>query len=117
MGESCITKSVMSFVMGGGMGFAFGMLFSSTGYQEVDHTLSTRKQLIVHYKAAFRNALVMGKNFAWVGLVFAGTECLIEKARGKSDMWNNMSAACLSGAVLAAGGGPQAAAFGCVGFV
>ena len=56
------------------------------------------------------------KNFAIVGSIFAGTECCIESYRAKNDLWNGVSAGCLTGGVLAAGAGPKAAAVGCAGF-
>ena len=48
--------------------------------------------------------------------VFSGTECVVEKYRGSHDVVNGASAGFVTGAVLAAPQGPQAAAFGAVGF-
>ena len=75
------------------------------------------------------------KNFGIVGAIFAGTECCIEgvcqvaprfrkiladmqwlQYRAKNDLTNGIAAGCITGGVLGAKAGPQAAAIGCVGF-
>jgi len=56
------------------------------------------------------------KNFGKVGAIFAGTECCIEGLRAKNDLSNGVIAGCITGGVLAAPAGPQAAAVGCAGF-
>ncbi|CAG8564570.1 4888_t:CDS:2 [Paraglomus brasilianum] len=58
----------------------------------------------------------MAKNFAVVGAIFSGTECIIEGYRAKNDVYNGTAAGCITGAILAAKAGPQAAAIGCAGF-
>ena len=57
-----------------------------------------------------------GKNFAALTAMFQGFECAIEKTRGTHDIYNSMSAGCLTGAALAHKSGPQAMGIGCVGF-
>ena len=56
------------------------------------------------------------KNFGMIGGIFTGTECCIEGLRAKNDLWNGISAGCLTGGALAVKAGPQAAAVGCAGF-
>ena len=41
---------------------------------------------------------------------------VIEQLRAKNDMKNGIAAGCVTGGVLAAKAGPQAAAVGCAGF-
>lgn len=53
------------------------------------------------------------KGFGAMGALFAGSECVIEKARAKHDRWNSIYAGCTAGAVLAHSGGPKAMALGC----
>jgi import inner membrane translocase subunit TIM22 len=48
--------------------------------------------------------------------VFSGTECVVEKLRGKHDGNNAIYAGCATGAALAARSGPEAMALGCAGF-
>ena len=51
-----------------------------------------------------------------MGALFAGTECVIEKARGKHDGYNTVYAGCATGAILAHSGGPKAMCVGCATF-
>ena len=57
-------------------------------------------QVVTHFKELGKSSWGMAKNFAMVGLVFAGTECVIERARAKSDIYNSLGAGCISGAAL-----------------
>jgi import inner membrane translocase subunit TIM22 len=56
------------------------------------------------------------KGFGAMGALFAGSECVIEKARAKHDIYNAVYAGCAAGGALAASGGIKAAGFGCVSF-
>lgn len=47
--------------------------------------------------------------------MFMGSECVIEKMRGKTDMMNSVYAGCATGAAFGMKQGPSAACFGCVG--
>ena len=55
-------------------------------------------------------------NFAVIGLMFAGTECLVESYRGKSDMKNAVYSGFITGGVLGMRAGPMAAVWGGCGF-
>ena len=57
-----------------------------------------------------------GKSFGVVGTLFAGSECVVEKARARSDIYNGLGGGCISGAALAYKGGPQSMLMGCAGF-
>lgn len=78
--------------------------------------LPLKEQLKRGFKDMGQRSYSTGKNFALVGSIFAGTECCIEGFRAKNDMYNGISAGCVTGGVLAAKAGPQAAAVGCAGF-
>ena len=74
----------------------------------------------MNYKEYFRT---LGKNtwwytrsFAGIGFMIAGSECLIEKARGKSDSWNGICAGCVTGSLLSIKLGPRFMPGGCLGF-
>ena len=56
------------------------------------------------------------KNFGLIGAMFAGTECCIEGFRGRHGWENSVAAGCITGGILGAKAGPQAALLGCGGF-
>lgn len=79
-------------------------------------SLPLRKQLAHGFKDMGARSWSTAKNFGAVGALFSGIECGIEGLRAKNDMGNGVAAGCLTGAILARNGGPQAAAVGCAGF-
>ncbi|KAL8944677.1 MAG: hypothetical protein Q9211_000488 [Gyalolechia sp. 1 TL-2023] len=79
-------------------------------------SLPLREQLRRGFRDMGSRSYSSAKNFGKVGAIFAGTECCIESYRAKSDLSNSIAAGCITGGVLAAPAGPQAAAFGCAGF-
>lgn len=123
--ESCPGKTVMSGGMGFVLGGAFGLFMASMQY---DTPLSTnptaanittlplRQQLKQGFKDMGSRSFSSAKNFGKVGAIFSGTECCIEGFRAKNDLTNGVLAGCITGGVLAAPAGPQAAALGCAGF-
>ncbi|RDW95160.1 hypothetical protein BP5796_00923 [Coleophoma crateriformis] len=123
--ESCPGKTVVSGVMGFALGGAFGLFMASMQY---DTPLSTnptaanitslplREQLRQGFKDMGARSFSSAKNFGKVGAIFAGTECCVEGFRAKNDLKNGVIAGCITGGVLAAPAGPQAAAVGCAGF-
>ncbi|TPX69127.1 hypothetical protein SpCBS45565_g02655 [Spizellomyces sp. 'palustris'] len=117
--ESCPAKVVLSGGAGFALGGAFGMFMSSVDWgmnTEEFQKMSTKQQIKVTLKDMGNRSYSSAKNFAVVGAVFAGTECLIETYRAKNDLWNGVSAGCITGGVLAAKAGPKAVLGGCVGF-
>ncbi|KAI8826797.1 mitochondrial import inner membrane translocase subunit tim22 [Fimicolochytrium jonesii] len=117
--ESCPAKVVLSGGAGFALGGAFGMFMSSVDWgmnTEEFQKLSTREQLKLTAKDMGAKSFSSAKNFAVVGAVFAGTECVIEGYRAKNDIWNGVSAGCITGGVLAAKAGPQAVVGGCLTF-
>ncbi|KAG0646520.1 import inner membrane translocase subunit [Hyphodiscus hymeniophilus] len=123
--ESCPGKTAVSGVMGFALGGAFGLFMASMSY---DTPLSTnptaagisslplREQLKRGFKDMGSRSYSSARNFGKVGAIFAGTECCIEGFRAKNDLANGVMAGCITGGVLAAPAGPQAAALGCAGF-
>jgi hypothetical protein len=71
------------------------------------------KEMVSGMKA---KSVSYAKSFAWMGFLFAGSECVVEKYRGKTDMVNSVTAGCFTGATLAYGNGPRAMCAGCAGF-
>ncbi|KAK0635237.1 Tim17/Tim22/Tim23/Pmp24 family-domain-containing protein [Bombardia bombarda] len=124
--ESCYAKTAMSGVAGFGLGGLFGVFMASMAYDTPYHTagagqapvssLPLRQQLKTGFKEMGSRSYSTAKNFGKVGALFSGIECGIEGLRAKNDMANGAAAGCLTGAILARNGGPQAAAVGCAGF-
>ncbi|MCJ1262925.1 Mitochondrial import inner membrane translocase subunit tim22 [Lobaria immixta] len=79
-------------------------------------SLSIREQLRRGFKDMGTRSFSSAKNFGMVGAMFAGTECCIEGYRAKNDLKNGIAAGCVTGGILGAKAGPQAAAIGCAGF-
>jgi import inner membrane translocase subunit TIM22 len=79
-------------------------------------SLPLKEQLRKGFKDMGSRSLSSAKNFGKVGAIFAGTECCIEGYRAKNVLSNGVMAGCITGGVLAAPAGPQAAALGCAGF-
>ncbi|KAL0465593.1 Tim17/Tim22/Tim23/Pmp24 family domain-containing protein [Neurospora intermedia] len=141
--ESCFAKTVMSGGAGFALGGVFGMFMASMaydtpyhspttpgtgpganpaaagipGYKPVDLSSMPLKEQLKHgFKDMGQRSYSTAKNFAKVGALFSGIECGIEGLRAKNDLGNGVAAGCLTGAILAKNGGPQAAAVGCAGF-
>lgn len=123
--ESCPGKTVVSGVMGFALGGAFGLFMASMQYDtplssspnaQAITSLPLRQQLRAGFKDLGSRSFSSAKNFGKVGAIFAGTECCIEGFRAKNDLKNGVMAGCITGGVLAAPAGPQAAALGCAGF-
>ncbi|KAJ9086998.1 Mitochondrial import inner membrane translocase subunit tim22 [Entomophthora muscae] len=119
--KNCVFKTGMSGVMGFGMGGLFGFVMSSLdfGGPTLDskyHDLSTKQQLKIMGKDMCKRSWSTAKNFGMVGAIFAGTECVIEGYRAKSDLYNSVYAGCVTGGILGLRAGPYAAVPGCLGF-
>lgn len=125
--ESCPSKLAIAGVMGFGLGGMFGIFMSSMRYDTplsaglpggvgTISDLPVREQLRLGFKDMGRSAYSSAKNFGYIGALFAGSECAIEGFRAKNDLVNGAAAGCFTGAFLARGAGPQAAAIGCAGF-
>ena len=56
------------------------------------------------------------KGFGFMGAVFAGSECVIEKTRAQHDIYNSVYAGCATGGALAYKAGPRAMCAGCATF-
>eukprot|EP00045_Choanoeca_perplexa_P000041 m.12788 g.12788 ORF g.12788 m.12788 type:complete len:198 (+) comp10030_c0_seq1:150-743(+) len=131
--ESCGMRAAMSFVGGGVLGAGMGVFFASMdvsmpytvpGMQvsgqptwEQRQKMTTRETFRDMGRAMGSKAWSYGKSFAFIGLLFAGSECTVESYRAKHDSVNTASAACFTGGILGLRGGPGPAIFGCGTFV
>lgn len=126
--NSCAGKTIMSGVMGFGMGGVFGLFMASMSYDtpygspvagpngQTISSLPLKQQLKIGFKDMGTRSYSMARNFGKVGALFAGIECGVEGLRAKNDLGNGVIAGCLTGGILAKNAGPQAAAGGCVAF-
>ena len=123
--ESCAGKTLMSGVVGYGLGLGIGLLIGSYEHvappmplpgQRLLPKVPLREQFGDSFKKTGKKMKGWGQNFMVITAIFTGAECVVEKARGEHDIWNGSLAGCAAGATLAAKSGPQAACFGCLGF-
>lgn len=125
LANSCGGKAAIGVFGGGVMGLLMGVFLGAMSDatppvqfiagKEVP-TQPLRDQMKLTLRATANKSLYWCKNFAFITGVFGGSECLVEKYRGKHDVWNSVMSGCLTGAALQAKSGPQAAAVGCGGF-
>ena len=123
--NSCGGKAAIGLIAGGGMGLLMGVFLGAmsdatppvqvVAGKEIPQA-PLREQLKVTMRATAEKSKYWCRQFAFLTGVFGGTDCLVEKFRGKHDMWNSVASGCITGAALQAKQGPQAAAMGCGGF-
>lgn len=114
--NNCAVRSVVSGVMGGGLGVMMGLFFGALDNPIMHDTMTTRQQLVFTAKQMGQRSWSSCKTFAVMGLIFSAAECTVEKIRAKHDTTNTVVAGCVTGGALSARGGPQAACVGCAGF-
>jgi len=110
--ESCAFKSCASYVVGGALGAFMGLFSSSIAPHHQTVQLSTRETFIDMKNTIVSNA----KGFAFIGFVFAGTECIIESYRAKTDVMNQVYSGAVTGGMLGLRAGVKAAGIGAAGF-
>ncbi|KAL3857692.1 hypothetical protein ACJMK2_012334 [Sinanodonta woodiana] len=97
--ESCLFKSVASCVVGFGVGAFFGIFTASIDPMSTYTTTEPPSTRAVLKEMKIR-MFSYGKNFAVLGAMFAGTECLIETYRGKSELKNGPVAGGIVGGLI-----------------
>lgn len=124
MMNNCAVQAIISGGVGAMFGVAFGLFTASLdnaqhgGLEAIP--IEPQKPTRVVLKEMFNNmrtkSFSYAKGFGAMGLLFSGTECVIEKYRAKHDHYNAPAAGCVSGAILAHNGGIKAMCLGCVSF-
>ncbi|XP_062561014.1 mitochondrial import inner membrane translocase subunit Tim22 [Armigeres subalbatus] len=115
--ESCAFKSLMSCVLGYGLGAAIGLFSSSVNPNIADPMAGEKQQTAREIFRDMRQAThSYGKNFAVIGAVFAAVECVIESKRGVSDWKNGTYAGAVTGGLIGLRAGVKAGIVGAAGF-
>ncbi|XP_011494493.1 PREDICTED: mitochondrial import inner membrane translocase subunit Tim22 isoform X2 [Ceratosolen solmsi marchali] len=109
--ESCAFKSIMSCIIGLGLGGVLG-LFTSSVNPNVEKQQTAREV----FREMKSTTVAYAKNFAVIGFVFSGVECAIETYRGKTDWKNGTYAGGLTGGLLGLRAGVKAGIIGAAGF-
>mmetsp|Transcript_17100 Transcript_17100/g.49083 ORF Transcript_17100/g.49083 Transcript_17100/m.49083 type:complete len:225 (+) Transcript_17100:91-765(+) len=125
LSESCGSKAAIGIFGGAVCGLLMGVFLGAMSDmtppvtvingKEVP-TAPLKEQMRTTMRATGDKCIYWSRNFAFITGVFGGAECLVEKYRGKHDVWNSAIGGCVTGAALQAKQGPQAAAIGCGGF-
>ena len=123
--NSCGGKAAVGVFGGGVMGLLMGVFLGAMSDatppvqviagKDVPQA-PLKEQVKVTFRATAEKSMYWCRNFAFITGVFGGSECLVEKFRGKHDVWNSVVSGCITGAALQAKAGPQSAAIGCGGF-
>ncbi|KAG3151613.1 hypothetical protein PI126_g10904 [Phytophthora idaei] len=105
--ESCWKRSVVACVAGAAMGVGLGTFlgtFEGAHGELVGRNM--REQLYNGFsksiKAGYVRSVYYSKEFALVGSIFAGVECVIERERAAHDILNPILAGGVSGGALGA---------------
>ncbi|CCD25661.1 mitochondrial import inner membrane translocase subunit TIM22 NDAI_0F03430 [Naumovozyma dairenensis CBS 421] len=134
---SCPGKTIISGVTGFALGGIMGLFLSSMAYDTPLHTpspttsiagingqamvkqfadLPMKQQIRLQFSDMGKKSYSSAKNFGYIGMIYSGVECTVESIRAKNDIFNGLTAGCLTGGGLAYKNGPQAALVGCAGF-
>lgn len=125
LSESCGGKAAIGIIGGGVMGLLMGVFMGALTDMTPPVTIiegkevpqaPLKEQVRTTLRATADKSLYWCRQFAFITGVFGGTECLVEKYRGKHDVWNAVVSGCVTGAAMQAKQGPQASAIGCGGF-
>lgn len=116
-----VTGTAIGAIAGLGMGVFLGAMSDMTppvtviNGKEVPQA-PLREQMRTTMRATGEKALYWSRNFAFISGIFQASDCLVEKYRGKHDVWNELISGCMAGGLLNAKSGPSSMAFGCAGF-
>ena len=119
-GLKILTGAVLGSVLGVGLGLFMGAMGDVSPIQIINGKevpqAPVREQMRAGFKSTAAKAAGWARNFGVLSALFGGVECLVEKYRGKHDVWNPVVGGCVVGATLSAKAGPAAACVGCAGF-
>jgi len=115
--ENCLFKALMAGVMGAGIGVLFGLFTASVdpNYTVVKDP-SVMPSLKVVWNETRARMKTYSKNFASIGILFAGTECILETLRARSDWRNGTYSGAIVGGMIGLRAGLKPAMLGAAGF-
>lgn len=125
LSESCGSKAAIGVIGGGVMGLLMGVFMGALTDMTPPVTIiegkevpqaPLKEQVRTTLRATADKSMYWCRQFAFITGVFGGSECLVEKYRGRHDVWNAVVSGCITGAAMQAKQGPQASAIGCGGF-
>ncbi|XP_032689529.1 mitochondrial import inner membrane translocase subunit Tim22 [Odontomachus brunneus] len=112
--ESCAFKSIMSCILGYGLGAAIGLFSSSVNPNvAIVEKQQSAREILREMKTTTHG---YAKNFAVIGCIFSAIECTIESYRGKTDWRNGTYAGGLTGGIIGLRAGIKAGLVGAAGF-
>lgn len=118
--ESCSFKSIMSCVIGYGLGCAIGLFSASVNpsiaYDPSNPHMERTQTAREIFNDMRKTTHGYGKNFATIGFVFAGIECIVESQRGVTDWRNGTYAGGITGGLIGLRAGVKAGVIGAAGF-
>lgn len=123
--DSCGGKAAVGVFGGAAMGLIMGVFLGAMSDMTPPVTVikgkevpqaPLKEQMRTTLRATGEKSLYWSRNFAFITGVFGGSDCLVEKFRGKHDVWNSVLSGCVTGGAMQAKSGPQASALGCAGF-
>lgn len=115
--ESCTFKTGISCVLGFALGGAFGLFTAGldpniTGDGETARSMTAREVV----REMGKRGMSYAKNFAMIGCMFAGAECIIESHRACSDWKNGTLAGAVTGGLIGLRAGVKPGILGAAGF-
>ncbi|KAL5017446.1 hypothetical protein ScPMuIL_007035 [Solemya velum] len=112
--ESCTFKATASCVIGFGIGGAFGLFTAGIDPMSTMSTETPTTKMVLREMKL--RTISYGKNFAMIGCLFAGTECLLESYRGKTELLNGTLSGGFVGGIIGLRAGVKAGLLGAAGF-
>ena len=111
--ESCLVRTVVSCGLGAVVGLGFGLFTASVDPNITGQETPTFKNTVREMRIRM---VQMSKNFAFIGAIFSGTECVVDTVRGKSELMNGTIAGGITGFLLGYRAGFGAALWSAGGF-